>query len=168
MGLGRRAKIPRLSRALSAPGGGEGGVAVIVVHSLAQAVAVLRAAVQARRPVILASAPGAGVYAGAAWFAELVAAAREAVPDAVCSIVLDAGDDPAAALVAIRRGVERVVFTGRADVAARLADVAAQYGVRLKTERPAVILDLAPWFLESPDIVERRCADLLASPAGFC
>jgi hypothetical protein len=116
----------------------------------------------------LASAPEAGVYAGAGWFAELVAAAREAVPDAACSVILDCGDDPTAALVAIRRGVGRVVFTGRADVAARLAEIAPQYGVRLETERPAAALDLAAAFLESPEIVEERCADLLASPEPFC
>ena len=70
--------------------------------------------------------------------------------------------------MAIRRGVERVVFTGRPDVAARLAGIAPQYGVRLATERPTAALDLAAAFLESPEMIERRCADLLACPERFC
>jgi hypothetical protein len=122
----------------------------------------LRAAARAGRPVILLSAPDAGIQAGAGWFTALVAEARAAVPAAECGMVLDCGDDPAAALVAIRRGVERVVFSGRPDVAERLADIAGQYGVTLESERPAAALDLDLLAAE-PALAER-----LASVIGVC
>jgi len=111
---------------------------------------------------VLASAPGAGSYVGAGWFRELFAAAREAVPDAGCSSLLDCGDDAGATLAALRSEVEGVVFIGRADVARRLADIAAQHGVRFVTERPAPAIDLGDDFFSSPEILERRCVELLS------
>jgi hypothetical protein len=143
-------------------------VGVVVIHSLAHATAALCAAAQVGRPVILASAAGAGIYAGAGWFKALVAAARAAVPAAQSASVLDCGDDPAAALVAIREGIERVVFTGRADVALRLADIAGQSGVRLETEPPPVLLDLASEFNSDAAALAARVAEVLASPGGVC
>ncbi len=110
---------------------------------------------------MLASASGAGSYGGPGWFGALVAAAREAVPGARFSALLDCGDDVGAALAAIRSEIEGVVFTGRVDVARRLADIARQHGVRFVTERPAAALDLSADFFASPELLERRCADVL-------
>jgi acyl-CoA reductase-like NAD-dependent aldehyde dehydrogenase len=135
---------------------------VIVVHSLAHATAALRAATRAGRAVVLASAPGAGSYVGPGWFRELIAAAREAVPEASFSALLDCGDDRGAALAAIRSQVEGVVFTGPADVARRLADIATQHGVGFVTERPEPALDLGEDFFAPPETLEPRCAELLA------
>ena len=134
---------------------------VIIVHSLAQAIAALRAALKADRPVVLAGAPGAGSYVGPGWFGALVSAAREAVPDARFSTLLDCGDDVGAVLAAIRSEIEGVVFTGRADVARRLVDIAHQHGVRFVTDRLAALIDLGDDFFASPEILEQRCADLL-------
>jgi len=111
--------------------------------------------------MVLAGAPGAGSYVGPGWFGALVSAARKAVPDARFSTLLDCGDDVGAVLAAIRSEIEGVVFTGRADVARRLADIAHQHGVRFVTGRPAALLDLGDDFFASPEILERRCADLL-------
>ena len=135
---------------------------VIIVHSLGHALAALTAAAKAGCPVVLASAPGAGSYVGPGWFGALVAAAREAVPEARFSALLDCGDDVGAALAAIRSDIEGVLFTGRADVACRLADIASQHRVRLVTDRPSVGLDLRDDFFASPEILERRCAEVLA------
>jgi len=140
----------------------DGEALIVVVHSLAQAIATLKAAARAGRPIVLASAPGAGSYVGPGWFREVVVAAREAVPDASFSALLDCGDDRGAALAAIRSEVEGVVFTGPADVARRLADIAGQHAVRFVTERPAPALDLGDDFFASSEIVERRCAELLS------
>jgi len=85
---------------------------VIIVHSLDQAVAALKAAARTGRPIVLSSAPDAGIYAGPGWFGAVVAAAREAVPDARFSAILDCGDQAGAALAAIRAQIERVIFTG--------------------------------------------------------
>src|SRR5260370_2290929 len=110
---------------------------VIIIHSLAHAVAALSAAAEAGRPVTLASAPDAGIYAGPGWFGALVAAARAAIPAAQCAALLDCGDDAGAAQAAIRAGIEGVVFTGRAHVAERPPDIASQPGARLPTAPPA-------------------------------
>ena len=109
----------------------------------------------------LVSARDAGGYLGPGWFAALVRAAREAVPDARFSALLDCGDNVGAALAAIRSDIEGVVFTGRADVAGRLADIAQQHGVRLETERPPAALDLGDVFFASRQDIETRCAELL-------
>src|SRR5437762_12668520 len=87
---------------------------VIIIHSLAHAVAALNAAAEAGRPIILASAPDAGIYAGPGWFGELVGAARGAVPAARFRAVLGCGGDAAAAMAAVRGGIEAIVLTGRA------------------------------------------------------
>jgi hypothetical protein len=141
---------------------------VIIIHSLTHAVAALSAADKAGRPVVIASAPDAGIYAGAGWFGAVLRAAREAVPAAECTALLDCGDDAGAAMSAIRAGLEAIVFTGRADVAARLADIALQAGARLLTERPAVALDLGASFFADNDMLRCRCAEILASTAAFC
>ena len=83
------------------------------------------------------------------------------MPDARFSAVLDCGDQAGAALAAIRAQIEAVVFTGREDVARRLADIARQHGVRLETTRPAAVLDLRADFFASAENVEQRCADIL-------
>jgi hypothetical protein len=134
---------------------------VILIHSLAQAIAALNAAARAGCPVVLASAPNAGGYAGPGWFGSVVAAARQAVPGARFFAFLDCGDNVGAALAAIRAEVEGVIFTGRPDVAGRLADIARQHGVRFETDRPANILDLIEELFASKEQVERRCAAFL-------
>jgi hypothetical protein len=137
---------------------------VIVVHSLGHAVAALKAAAAAGRPVTLASAPGAGGYAGAGWFRGLVEAAREAVPETPFSALLDCGDEAGAVLAALRSRVEGVVFTGRADLAHRLGDIARQRGVRFETARPAA-LDLAAEFFAAETRLIACCAEFLAGTA---
>jgi hypothetical protein len=136
---------------------------VIVVHSLAQAAAALKAAAGAGRPVVLVSAPGAGSYTGPGWFREFIAAAREAVPEANSSSWLDCGDDIGAALAALRSEIEGIVFTGRADVSRRLADIAAQHGVRFVTERRVPTLDLGCDFFAPPETLDQRCTELFRS-----
>jgi hypothetical protein len=137
------------------------GEARIIIHSLFQATAALTASAQAGRPVVLVSAPDAGGYVGPGWFMALMAAAREAAPDARCSTFLDCGENVGAALAAIRAEVEGVVFTGGPDAAHRLADVARQHGVSFETKRPPDALDLAEDFFASREEVERRCAEFL-------
>ena len=141
---------------------------VIIVHSLTHAVAALSAAADAGRSITLLSAPDAGIYAGPGWWREMIAAARAAMPAAQCNAVLDCGNNAGAAQAAIRAGIEAILFTGRADVTERLADIAAQRGVRLLTKRPEAALDLATVFFASPEILRQCCTESLASSAVFC
>ena len=112
--------------------------------------------------MILVSAADAGIYAGPGWFAALIEAAREAVPNARFSALLDCGDRPGAALAAIRAQVEGVIFTGRDDVADRLADIARQHGVGFVTERPPGGLDLGDEFFATEAESQQCCADFLS------
>lgn len=98
---------------------------------------------------------------GPGWFKALTGAAREAVPDARCSTLLDCGESVGAALAAIRAEVEGVIFTGHPDVARRLGDIARQHGLRFETQRPTRALDLIEDFFASQEEIERRCAEFL-------
>lgn len=135
---------------------------VIVVHSLAHAVAALSAAAEQNRAIVIASAPNAGIYAGPGWFGALLLTARETVPAARATALLDCGEDAGAAQAAIRAGIEGIVFTGRADVAARLADIAGQRGAMLLKRRPQPALDLGALFFADSDTLRQRCAEVLA------
>ena len=135
---------------------------VFIVHSLKQAVAVLHSAATCRLPVVLLSAPDAGISAGPGWFRAVIDGARDEVPEAVFSAILDCGDDAGAAQGAIRAGIEGVVYSGRPDVAARLAAVAANYGLRLLIRRPATTLDLEPHFFADDAVLQDRCTAALA------
>ena len=141
---------------------------VIVVHSLAHAVAALEAAAAADRNVVLLSAADAGVYAGAGWWKALIDAARDAAPQARFTEILDCGDDAGAAQAALRTGVSAIIFTGRADVAERLAAIAQLAGGSLWTTRPLPLLDLGELFFASSDTLREHCAHALASGPGFC
>jgi hypothetical protein len=146
----------------------DGEAQVIVVHSLHQAIAALKAAAHAGQPIIIASAPDAGGYVGPGWFKALVAAARNAVPGARFSALLDCGDNVGAALAAIRAEVEGAVFTGRPDAARRLADIARQHAVRFETNRPQKVLDLGENFLAIQENLEGRCAEFLGQRPRIC
>lgn len=135
---------------------------VIVIHSLAHATAALRAAAASGRPVVLASAADAGRYGGPGWFRALIEAARNAVPAAHFTALLDCADDAGAAQAAIRAGSVAIVFTGRADVARRLADIAGRRGIGFVTKRPEPALDLVDLFFAAPDELRRRCGDAFA------
>jgi hypothetical protein len=107
----------------------------VIVHSLADARVALAAAADLGVPVTLASAPGAAAYAGPGWFQELVAQAAAEVPQAACQAVIDCAERPGDVLLALRLGLERVRFTGKRDVARKLAAIAEQQGATLITGR---------------------------------
>jgi hypothetical protein len=139
----------------------------IVVHSLAQAVATLEAAAEARRPVLLLSAVDAGLSAGAGWWRETMAAARNAVPAARAAALLDCGDDAGAAQSALRAGAEAIVFTGSAEVAERLADIARQRGSQVRCERPPAVLDLVDDFIAPREALRRRVLAILGGDSDI-
>lgn len=122
-------------------GKGEVEGPVIVVHTAAQAMAALRAAVRAGRPVVLASPPDASASMGPGMFRAVIVAAREAEPDARALAVLDCGERPGDAMAALREGIEAVCFRGEPDLAAKLADIAEQSGARV-IDALAATLDL--------------------------
>jgi hypothetical protein len=139
---------------------------IIIVYSLAHAVAALEAATAADREIVLLSAADAGTYAGAGWFKALIEAAREAFPAARFWALLDCGEQAGAVQAALRAGLEAVIFTGRPDVAERLTAIAGQQGARVLTVRPQPALDLAADFFADGETLRRHCADALAARCG--
>lgn len=110
----------------------------VVVHGLGDALAAL----SHDRPVLLLSAPGAGLYAGCGWWRALVAAARQARPDAVTMDALDCADAPGRALEALSVGCGIVILAAREDVFRQVAAIAAETGATLWSARPPA-LDLS-------------------------
>ncbi len=106
----------------------------IIVHSRDQVRAALAAAEAANLDVVIASAPGAAAYLGAALFREMTDGAEHAV--------LDCGDAPGLALNALREGVKAVRLDASEDVRARVADIARQSGGELAGARQDPALDL--------------------------
>ena len=133
----------------------------IVVHSLAHAVVALEAAAEAGEAIVLLSAVDAGLSAGAGWWREVVAAARDCVRSARMAALLDCGDDAGAAQAALHEGIETIVFNGRDEVVERLADIARQCGGSVLTERPEAALDLGDDFFAPPDALRRRVLAML-------
>lgn len=103
----------------------------IVVHSLDDAIAALRAAKACNTAILLASAPAAAGFAGPAWFHELAQQAAAAVPGAEFIAVLDCADAPGHALAAIRTGVAAIAIDLADTRRAPLPDIAAQAGVAI-------------------------------------
>jgi hypothetical protein len=108
----------------------------IVVHSLDQARAAVRAAAALGRPVTLQSARGAAGDAGSAWWQALIEAAGAG------TAILDCGDEAGTVLGALRIGLRHLRFTGPAATRERLAAIAVQTGATVEGDVPVTLLDL--------------------------
>ena len=111
----------------------------VIIHELAHARAALAAAAEFGVPVELWSAPGAAAYAGAGWFDAVMRAAGNQAPAAVFIAVLDCDDRADLVQAALRHGLTHVCFRGDRAVAARLADIARQYGATLHRKMPTAL-----------------------------
>ncbi len=143
--------------AANQPSGKLKAPACIVIHDLAHAVVALRAAASLGQPVTLWSAAGAGIYAGAGWFAAIERRARAAVPAAKAGFILDCAERADLAQEAFRAGIADVCFSGPAAVAGKLSDIAGKSAATLHRRR-AKALDLA-----SVNDPETACLQYLAS-----
>jgi hypothetical protein len=119
----------------------------IIVHSLTHARAALSAAAKLNVPITLASAAGAGCYAGPLWFKALIEAALAERPDVTATAILDCAEEAGSVLAALRAGLKRVRFAGEEAVRARLADIAAAQGAVIEGDAAEDQLDL----LDQPD-----------------
>ena len=130
---------------------------VILFHSLAHARAACTAAIDARVPLTLQTAPGAAAYAGSQYLKAIVDRAMAEHADVGLTAVIDCGDDPGIALGALRIGWKSVAYSGPPPARDKLADIAQQYGAALVTEAvPGEVLDL----LDHPD-PEGACRQFL-------
>lgn len=111
----------------------------ITIYSYEQACAALEAAVELSAPVLLVSAPDAGLQSGPAWFASLIEQAVKAVTGAdslQLETLLDCGDKPGCVLAALRHGVKDIRFKSTEPVRTKLADIAKSCEATLLAERP--------------------------------
>ena len=108
----------------------------VVVHDLDQAAMALAVAASLKEPVAIWSPPRAALELGVGWFAGLARRAQESEPRARAVFVLDCGDRADLVQDAFREGLGDACFTGRAAVAARLADIARKSRARLHRKRP--------------------------------
>ncbi len=111
----------------------------IRIHSLAAARVALGVARALSRPVELVSAKAASGFAGPLWWAEVIAIARAEFADVAFDATLDCADAAGDALGALRSGVTRLAFSGRADVAAKLRAIAAQLGAEVLDAIPPAL-----------------------------
>jgi hypothetical protein len=112
-------------------------------------------------PLTLASAPGAGGYAGPAWFAALIEAAQAEYPGVLVTALLDCGEEPGTVLAAFRHGIRRVRFTGSEAAALRLVDIAGPLGAVIERGPIGPALDL----LDCAD-PEAACRAYLSEHSG--
>jgi len=111
----------------------------VLVHGVEDARLALSVAGELGLSVTLLSSPSAASHGGAGWFLELCALAATAAPAITVSVVVDCDDRAGDAQGALAAGAKRILFTGRAEVAARLADIAAGLGAEVLVERPAAL-----------------------------
>ncbi|HEV8014294.1 MAG TPA: class II fructose-bisphosphate aldolase [Stellaceae bacterium] len=109
----------------------------IVIHSLDHARAALAAAGARGVPVILASAPGAALQTGPAWFKAVIDQAREEHPGVAVTAILDCGDQPGAVMAALRVGLTHLRFAGAAGLLPKLEAMGA-----ILVAPPDSVLDL--------------------------
>ena len=126
----------------------------IIIHSLADARAALAAAQELGVPVVLATAVGAGGYAGAMWFNAVIEAARADFPSVPVVTILDCSGEAGTVLNALRHGLKRVRFSGGAAALKRLRDIAGQLDAEIETGKPPPALDLL--HERDPDAACRR------------
>ncbi len=107
-----------------------------VIHGLTHLRAALSAARAFACPITVISAPAASAYAGANWFAALIAHGAAEFPEVEMTAILDCGDRGGDVLVALKAGLRHIVFTGHPEAAARLHAIATAGGERILDRRP--------------------------------
>ena len=111
----------------------------VEIRSIADARAAAAAAGQLGLSVMLVSIRAGASSLGPLAFQAMVEATRAEHPLARIESAIDCADAEGRVLHAVRAGCAAAIYDGRADVAARLAEIAAAAGARLLTERPPAL-----------------------------
>ncbi|ANC93055.1 hypothetical protein A6A40_03340 [Azospirillum humicireducens] len=139
----------------------------ILIRGLDDALAAAAAVGSTGMPLVLMAPPAAG----ALWLNGVVERVRKAHPELEVTGLLDCGDRAGEAQAALASGSRLVLFTGRPDMADRLAAIAVARGGVLLTKCPA-ILDLGAVTaaegrgLHRTAVLEALCRDWLAREQG--
>jgi len=111
----------------------------VLVHGLEDARLTLSVAADLGLSVTLLSSPSAAAHGGAGWFLEVCALAGGGAPGVGVRAVVDCDDRAGDVQGALAAGAKSVLFTGRAEVATRLADIAAGLGAEILVDRPPAL-----------------------------
>ena len=111
----------------------------IIFHSLAHARAALTVAQETGAALCLMTAPDAARYAGPDHLKKICDLAFAEVEGGAADTLIDCGEDAGSAMAALRAGWNALAFSGDADVAAKLADMAGQCGARLAESVPQAL-----------------------------
>ena len=109
----------------------------VTLHGLDDALTALRPGL----PVVLVSAPGAGLYGGCGWWGGVIGAARAAFPGEWRDL-LDCADAPGVAMAGLRAGCRGIVLDGACPAFSAVRGAAGLLGAIVLPHRP-VCLDLA-------------------------
>jgi hypothetical protein len=129
----------------------------VVVHDLPQARAALELEATHGLAVTLVSAPSAARYAGVGF----LHAMEEQLGR---RIVVDCGEDAGLILAGLRAGLRSLLFSGPAEVTARLADIAGQLGGEVRAGLGLPALYLAPGEPPTVRIADSQSLRLDAAP----
>lgn len=111
----------------------------VLVHGVEDARLALSVAEELGLSATLISSPSAASHGGAGWFLEMCGSAAAAAPNVSVTAIVDCDDRAGDAQGALAVGAKHILFTGRAEAAARLADIAAASGAAVGTERPPAL-----------------------------
>ena len=115
--------------------------AALVIHDLDHARAALAASSGLGIAVLLVTAPGAVRSGGPAYLKAVIDRAAEGFPSAQWSALIDCGDRPGDVFASLEAGWRRLAFSGTAEAARRLGEIAAARGAALEP-LPAASRDL--------------------------
>lgn len=104
---------------------------VIKVSSYEQAVSVLRVADKSGRKVILQNVEGSMNFAGLLYVKKMFETAISKFPRVDAEVILDAGDDAAAVITALKSGFNKVKYSGDKGSHAKLKNIAAKLGKKV-------------------------------------
>ncbi len=99
----------------------------ITIHSLDHVRAALSAAAALDLPVRLASARGAALQVGPAWFKAVIDESKAAHPAVEVTAILDCSDEPGAVMAALRIGLTQLRFSGAEVLRGKLAAMGAKF-----------------------------------------
>lgn len=111
----------------------------IIFHSLAHARAALTVAQETGAELCLMTAPDAARYAGPDHLKKICDLAFTGVEGGATDTLIDCGEDAGSAMAALRAGWKDIAFSGGAELAAKIADMAAQCGARLVETVPQAL-----------------------------
>lgn len=114
------------------------GPKIVTVHHLRHALLTAKVARELGRAVTLMSPPDAAGYLGPGWMEAIERAILKRLGLRMTGI-LDCGRRPDLALAALRQGTRAILFRGTPSVAAKLGEIAAQYGASLAARRPRAL-----------------------------